>query len=325
MRKLIFILLLIFVSGFVFCQEIKIQKLFLIPSGNNVGQIGPEIQLYKDAILSGKGNPDTAWGVYGFGITSNNNLMLLDNFNQKTLIYSINGELVEELSGIGGSQNSGDPFGNMTEFGNYIIIDNLFSFSVFDIQSRELKRYQNIRRFGEPYRRATFYRIIDKTAYYWDRRLFWYVADISDPRSGPIKIEPEGEIISNLGISLNDGVYYLPGGEMLFKDFEFYQPIYIPNDINKGIAAKYIGTWENINIWIQGSTNAIIGPIGNSTHRIGLVGESYSKNPTNIHFVLSSEGYIYFTYFSIDEGGTVVNRLDLRPFFEEKQKLNDTN
>lgn len=324
MRKIAWLILLIVSLGIpVAAQEWKVARAFLIPSGEGKGEIGPTLQVYEDIIARGKGDTDEPWGVSGLGINADNNLLLLDNMNQKLVVFSPVGEFIKEHQGIGGKYSRGFPFGDVFVMEDTVVISNRFSFTVY--AENKLENYKNLRQFGEFFRRAIYYTIIDATAYYWDSRVFWCIPDIADPNSTPVELKPDHELVKKNGIVLNNGKFYLPNGELLFKDFSIYQPAMLPNDINKGTTARYIGKWEDINVWIQGSSNAIIGPIGPSTRRIELVSEEGSKTPANNHFAVSSDGYIYFTEFSLDEGGTIVNRLNLRPFLEEKKKLEGRN
>lgn len=324
MRKIVWLILLVLLSGIsASAQDSDVERVFRIPSGEGKGEIGPKLQVYKDTIALGKGDIDQPWGVSGLGITPDNNLLILDNMNKKLVVFSPVGRMLQEFHGIGGEYPNGFPFGDVYQIDDTVVISDVFSFAVY--ARKNLMNYKNMRLFGEPFSYAIYYAIVNGTAYYWDEDVFWCIPDISDPESVPTELNPNHKLVKKNGIVITEGNYFLPDGELLFKDFSIYQPTKLPNDINEGITARYIGKWEGINVWIQGSANAIIGPIGPSTQRIELVSEEGSKNPTNIHFAVSSDGYIYFTEFSLDEGGTIVNRVDLRPFLAEKKKIEGKN
>lgn len=313
---------LMFIHFNCFSQEWKIEKSFFIPSGIGIGQIGPSL---KDMTVPGRGDTDLPWGVSGIGTDGLGNIILLDNINKKLLVFTSTGKLVEEIQGIGGIFDNGYPFGIISESEEIILIHNKYSISTFDIQTKELLSYLNVRSYSESYRRFLYYTIFNKTAFYWNRQLLWCIPDILKPNSKPVELQSDHEILKKNGIEVRNGVYYLPNGELLFKNFSIYQLINIPEDVNKGIDGEFLGSWKGINVWINNKTDIILGPIGKTTQRKRVVDEKYLDFPVNIFYSLSSDGFVYFTVFSLTEGGTIVNRLDLRPFLDQKNKLEETN
>jgi hypothetical protein len=295
-------------------HEWKIEKSFFISSGIGRGQIGPSI---KDRTVLGRGDTDQPWGVSGLGIDGSGNIILLDNMNKKLLIFTEKGKLIDEIQGIGGLFENGFPSGKIINVNNRILIYTAYSITVFDKQTKN-QWYRNIWQYGAPYDSAYLCSILDGTAFYWDRRFFWCIPDIFDPNSQPIELKLDHEILKKTGIKEKNGVYYLSNDELLFKNFSIYQSINSSVDVNKGIDGDFLGTWNGINVWINNGTDIILGPIGKASQMKRVIDETMFVVLANVFFSLSPNGYVYFTNYSVKQGGTIVSRLDLHPFLEEE-------
>jgi hypothetical protein len=322
MKKPTVFFVVFLLNSVLFAQTWKVEKLFVIEPGTKAGQVGPDLQSYQNPL---RGDQDLAWGVSGLGIDQEGNLIFLDNVNRKLIFYTTSGKLVKEITNFGGSTGKGYPTGKIDFTGGAFVIQQHGLIFVYDGAPLTLMRIINPLYLGSKYHNTSRSINLGEDFFFLSDNALWYIPKAILKDSSPVDAPSGDTYLESLGITYKSGVFFKKDGGLLFNDFEYYQPLFLPNDTNSGEIGDYLGNWQNINVWIQGKIRVILGPIGSSTQMNRVVERPLSNSPQNIHYVLSKDGYIFFTAFSLKEGGTIVSRIDLHPFLEEKIKLEKTN